>query len=333
MNSMIKYSFRLFLTYSLVYSIVSSATCFAFPVKLLRMQYKHNGFEKDIFFIGDVHSRQKETTRSGKELLRTMDQFFPKIHTIIPPNNKLSIIWEIAPNLSKRKNSRIYLNHKINSLLNGPFPKFKIIASDQLRNSSKKLKTLMLNTLYRPTVLKNQLADQTFRHEIAYEIKKTLIPPQGNLLERKLSYLRNKSLLPKNIANYLGENLEWYRHQVSYLHSSLFFCPQNLVVDSSLEKYRQVLAKNTADLEMLLNIFSSKKNTLVYAGNGHIKRIQRFLYKLGFQSKFEIENYHFLSKRDVFQFFLQYKKSVKSKTKSFKKPTKTNNNRLLAQGI
>lgn len=283
----------------------------AMPVKLSFMTKSKGLWKKQIFLIGDYHSSDAESSKAGQAVIHHTNLFFKTFLSNKNAKNigQIPLIWEQGVNPELNSNNKTYINTKaaeFSSCKQRCLP-FRYHAGDRVRRTDKTLTKFLLDTLYRPNKAVNLLKTVPFRTSLHASILKSA-PPGKNYLLRAYTQeiLKNKSI-PTDIRKMILSNFRWYEHQVSHILNSLKFAPGTVWNPVSLSQIRNTLVHSSEDLELLLSIFNKKESlVMVYAGTGHIKRIQRLLHQSGFQSLFDVENHSFLSEKD----FRQYRKFI-----------------------
>lgn len=303
--------FRRFLLSLLIISFDSIVNmAYSYPVKLLHMEYRDEHYYKHVFFIGDIHCQQREKSPGGLQAIKQSNWFFDSIELVNKHHQKTPIIWEISVKSSLYSNSPLYLHKQAISLASKSKPsKIILTPSDNLRKQSSVLRKLMFLAINKPGIAKSQLNNPQFRRRVLKSLEKTFLAKTGNTLEKKFYQANKHRKLPPQISAVLKQNLRWHRQQLVRLKENLSYPPNKIVAENLVEEVKENLSKATADLEFFVNIFSHDSHiVLVYAGNGHVKRLQKFFYKLGFKTSFEIENGDFLSRHDFRAFANEFKK-------------------------
>ncbi|MFK7826823.1 MAG: hypothetical protein AB8G05_21955 [Oligoflexales bacterium] len=286
----------------------------AYPVKLLHMEYKDPHYTKHVFLVGDVHCRASEKSQEGIKVIEHSGRFFELLGSSSRGQRSLPVLWEIAASEASYDKSRLYMHRqakKLSKMHKNKKSRLVVTPSDTLRKISPLLRKLMYLALAKPGIAKAKLKSNGFRLKVSQSLERIFLPKSGNLLEKRLFQTSNQQSLPRHITASLNQNLKWHRQQIIRLRQNLSYPPNRIFAENLVDELKINLSRNTADLEFLVNIFSNNsKIIMVYAGNGHIRRLQKFLYKLDFKASFEIENGHYLSKSAFEAFGLNLKDSV-----------------------
>lgn len=299
--------------------MTNSSSVRAMPVKLNFMAKSEGLWKKQIFLIGDFHSSDAESAQEGLKVLRQTDLFFKTF--ILNKKSKnigpVPLIWEQGVRPELNSNHKTYINLKAAEFSNCKehcLP-FKYYAGDRVRRTDKVLTKFLLDSLYRPNQAVNQLKKMPFRRELHESILKSIPPGKKHLLRRYTQEVIQNKSTPLAIRKSVLSNFKWYEHQVTHILNSLKFKPGTVWNPINLHQIRNTLVHCSEDLELLLNIFRTKEPVVVvYAGTGHIKRIQNLLHRSGFQSFFDVENQSYLSDSDFRQFrkYIPYSLSMQN---------------------
>ena len=265
------------------------------------MEYQDARYLKHVFLIGDIHCNTREKSLGGSQVTNSSKIFFDLLSTDKSYfQDKVPIFWEIPANGKLYDKSNLYIHRQAKKLINLKKDRncqLVLTPSDTLRKVSPILRKLMFLSLAKPGIAKIKLDDQGFRRKARHSLETIFLPKSRTILEQKFARANRQQSLPHHIRSSLKQNLKWHKQQVMTLKQNLSYPPNRIFAEDLAHEFKINLSQTTADLEFLVNIFSHKSNIiLVYAGNGHIKRLQKFLYKLGFKASFEIENMDFLDK-------------------------------------
>ena len=298
-------------------SLFAEATAIAYPVKLLHLEYSEGQYSKHIFLIGDIHCRARENSSGGRKLIQHSSWFFNSLPKFLSPKESIPVFWEISRKSALYSKSDLYIHKQAKVLVNRA--KIDLIPSDTPRKQSPLLGKLVYLALTKPGIAKAKLDSQNFRRQVARALDLLFLPKSGHPLEKKVSHAIKQLSLPPQVSSSLKQNLRWHRQQLFRLKQNLSYPPNKILAESLVPELKENLSKNTADLEFLVNIFAQPSDLVfVYAGNGHIKRLQKFLYKLGFRASFEVENSNFLPKAAFEAFRIDLKKSTQLLSKQRK---------------
>ena len=302
----------------LILLLLSSSPILGYPVKLLHLEYNGSQYKKHAFLIGDIHCQEREKSIGGTRVISHSNWFFKGLPNAIHNQNNIPIFWEVSDKQALYSKSNLYIHHQARLLSNSSkqgLNGLSFTPSDTLRKRSPILRKIMFLAIAKPGIAKVKLDHPQFRKKVARSLGSMYLAKSGNMLEKKFYHAAKTQRLPHHIESLMKQNLRWHRQQISRLKQDLAYHPKQIFAEDLVYDLRKYLSQSTADLEFLVNIFAHESEiVLVYAGNGHIRRLQNFFYKLGFKASFEIENGDFLSKSAFEAFALDLKRSSANKS-------------------
>ncbi len=261
----------------------------SFPKKFTHMSLYQGEQTKEVFLIGDRHNLALEQSKEGQAAVKAIDMLIERLQHVF-------LIWEHGGKKNPRAQD-VFLTTKGDYL----FTRGKdFIASDRLRSVSWQLRRFLVNLNYNKSKAAGELSVADKRNEILAALRVHFGYDKGASNALHQIWQSCAVSLTKKQRLQVISFLDWFQKKVTFCGDSLQAWPLAAMETSLVIKTLQsVLVYGAADMEILLNTLCSKEQkNLVYAGKGHVDRVQKYLLKLGFQTEYELQTERFFQEED-----------------------------------